>query len=714
MEMEKCILLVFVALILSSLVCTPAWAGSEDEGITVLESIIVTGSGEKTKLLDTNGSIHVITAKDIKNSGQNSTADLISNIPGVVNQKAGGRTYFSIRGTKTGMSAGPKIYLDGRPLNVGVYGYSKIDSIPLEIIEKIEVIKSPPPSKYGASAGRGVILITTKKGIDSKKRFNGTVSAEYGSWNSVKANAGVSGRNEKFDYNLTAHADERDGYRDDDAENKSMDAQVGWEFDGGRIDWTTGYYDSYSKYPAGLTALLAEEDPTVNYSNSKADGSGYKVLPNESDENLLNTVISLDYDKNDLMINASAGYSRDHQDFTYNKYKESGTRTYLGYEDDRTEDIYDVKATVGKRFRGEKVMNILSFGLDYEYSDFEQDRVYPDDTTGKKTSDEKTADIDANKDILGLCLNHELAWNIFRLQSGVRANYVSYELTNRAPDSVDVSYENDMDWNISPSVNVLDNANLFVTWSHSHYYLPLGYYSSNMSYDDPNTRPEDLKPETYDTVEGGWKHQMCKAFNYSLILYYTRIDDKIVSYYDEDDDFAGRRNAGTSIHKGVEVEVDGRPTDLFGYRLSFTTIDAEWDEGWASAYATPDSSSTEVSDLSGKTVNYVPNYEYSAGLDIYPIRNSRFGSVTIALDLRGFGKQYEDYNNNLKMSAADFLDAKVTWEYNGFECYLTCTNIFDREWNKLVNATGKAHSELTSGYYPWDGRYIGVGVSYKF
>ncbi len=702
--------------LVNCLLCSSVWADSaKPEESTVLETLIVTGSGQKTKLLDTNASIHVINRKEIENSGLGSTAEVISSIPGVVNQKSGSQTYFSIRGTRTGMSGGPQIYVDGRPINVGVYGYSKIDSIPLDTIEKIEVIKSPSTAKYGPNAARGVILITTRKGSGSEKSFGGHVSAEYGSWNTLKGDASVSVKRNQFDYNLSAAAEKSDGYRNDDKDVKNIDGRVGYQFDGGRIDWITGYNQAFNKYPIGLTEWQVERDPTVAFANTKEDGSGYEMLPNESDEDLFNTILKLDYDKNDLLINSSIGFSRDHQDFTYKKYLNYAKKLDDNYEDDRVENLYDFTASVGKAFNGKSISNTLTFGVDYRYSDFEQDRVYTYDTEGNNLDKEAAADIEAEKKMLGVNLNHELCWNIFRLQSGLRYNNVSYDLSNKVPESISVDYDSDIDWSISPSVNILDNANLFVTWNHSKYYLPLGYYSSNMSYDNAYTRAEDLDPETYDTVEAGWKHQMSRAFNYSLILYYTTIDDKIVSYY-EGTSFQGRRNAGTSIHKGIEVEVDGRPREWIGYRLSFTTIDAEWDEGTAKAYATPDASKTSVTDLSGKIVNYVPEYEYTVGLDFFPLRDTKYGSLTIGLDLRGFGEQYEDYNNNLEMSAADFLDAKITWAYKRFECYLIGSNLFDKEWNRVVNATGMDHSRFSmgSGFYPQDGRYVGIGASFKF
>ncbi len=708
MKTVKKMKVLVAVLMISCLACLPAWADSEET--TVLETMVVNNSGQKTKLLDTNASIHVITAKDIANSGQSSTADLISTIPGVVNQKSSSKTYFSVRGTRSTMSSGPQIYVDGRPINVGSSGYSKIDTIPLDTIEKIEVIKSPSPAKYGVNASRGVILITTKKGGDGEKALSGQVAAEYGSWNTAKANAGISGQKDRTDYSISAFAKETDGYRGSDEDIKSMDGQIGWKFDGGRIDWTTGYNKSFLKYSGGLPYWQAEADRTSSGYNTAADGSGDWVPPNETDENLFNTILKLDYDKNDWLVNSSVGYTRDHQEYSYKKYEYSASKSG-NYVDDRVEDRYDFKASAGRVFRGETVTNTLIIGVDYSFSDFEQDRSYPYATSA--VSAELSNDIDAEKEFIGINLNHEVAWNIFRLQSGLRYNNVSYELTDRTPETFSINYKDDIDWSISPSVNILDNANMFVTWNHSKYYVPLGYYTTDMGKNNDHTRPEDLDPESYNTVETGWKHQMSKAFNYSLILYYTEVEDKIVAYY-EGNTFKGYRNGGTSIHKGVEAEVDGRPLSWLGYRVSFSTIDAEWDKGSAVACTSTGSSTKSTIDLSGKTVNMVPDYEYTLGLDFYPLKDTRYGSLTIALDLRGFGEQYEDYNNLYTMPAANFLDAKVTWAFKGFEYYVACTNILDREWDRISNSSGYPYTNSSRSLYPQDGRYIGFGVAYRF
>ena len=722
----KTIITRIALVVLTGLLFLPlAWA-AEDElkdktgEVTVLDTIIVTDSGTKKTLLETNAAITVLTETDIQNSGQSKASEIISSIPGVVNQKAGSKTYFSIRGTRGTLSEGAVIYVDGRPINTGMYGYSKIDTIPLENIEKIEVIKSPPASLYGANSARGAIFITTKSGKTEEDPLHGYVSAEYGSWNTQKATAGISGAQKSFDYSLSAYGMESDGYRHTNDSVKSADGQIGYLFDGGRLDFIAGVNDSYTTNATALMiADLARDRRTAGY---MATG-GYYVPPSQSDAEMVNAGIRLDYDKNNWLLHSALTYTRDNEIFTqmddFNNPAINSKRD--DYRDDRLDTQYDMKINGGRTFDlgKENMSDTLILGLDYKHSTFEQERAYPFNTTAYSaamTTGKAKADMEGVKKALGLNLNNDLALDKFRLQTGARVNNVSYELENKLPDTVKVDYDGDTDWTISPSYSILEKVNLFVTYNRSRFYMPLGHYKLDMEYDQPEAQARDLKPEQYKTWETGFKHQLSPAFNYSLIYYHTTIEDKVGSLY-VGSSFKGYRNAGTSIHQGIEVEADGRITKWLGYRIGFTTIDAEWDKGSARGYLTPTAGSISNLDLAGKTVHYVPEYEYSAGLDLFPFQNKPYGSLTVSLDIHGFGEQYEDYYNNLKMDGAIFTDLKLAWTYGKFEYYLACSNLFDKEWDKYGNATGLAHSRFsggTTGIYPQDGRYVGAGVSFKF
>ena len=709
-----------------SFLAAAALAGSFDnaraedkpqEAATVLDTIIVTDSSKQAKLLDTPAAITVLSPKDIRNSGQTRLAELISSIPGVVNQKSGSKTYFSIRGTRGSLSPGAVIYVDGRPINTGLYRYSKIDTIPLDTVEKIEVIKSPSTALYGANASRGVILITTRSGKKTDKPFETSLSTEYGSWNTAKGTAMFSGNRQKLYYSLTGHAMHSDGYRDSDDEVTSIDGKIGYRLEYGFIDLVAGYNDSFSRYPTGLDLKTAKKDPTSPGFVNKA---GYLERPNETDEDLTNVGLKFGYDRNGWMTNASMLYTRDRQVYQqFEDYNNPAARQ-SDYKDDREENRWDFKMNAGRTFGGEEndLFDTLTVGFDYTQSEFDQIHSYPfatDPWSANMISGKQKADIDIEQRTHAFNANNDFSVVRFRLQTGLRVNHVDYELENKEPKSLDIQYDGDVDWSVSPSFALVPDGNLFVSYNHSHYYLPLGHYKSDMQYDHPEARAEDLQPETYKSWEVGFKHRLNRAFNYSLIYYYQTIENKVVSFYDGTR-FRGYRNAGTSIHQGIEIELDGRPFEWLGYRLSLTTIDARWDEGEAKAKPSPDAGGTEVTDLEGKTVHNVPAYEYAIGFDFYLLRNTTRGSLTASLDIHGFGEQYEDYNNNFTMAPADFVDLKITWTFGRYELYLNSTNLFDRQWDKYVNSTGTDHGDLggMGGIYPQDGRYIGIGGSVYF
>jgi outer membrane receptor protein involved in Fe transport len=684
----------------------------EEKHDSVLGTVVVTGRGKKAKLLETNGSITIFTAKDIKNSGQTKLGDLISTIPGVISQKFGGGYEFSIRGSKSAHSTGAVIYVDGKPLNSGIWGFSSIEAIPVDIVEKIEVIKSPSASEFGANSSRGIILITTKRGKSQEDPFHVNVSVEYGSWNTKKGRAGVSGGLGPFYYSLSGSGSETEGFRHTDDKIITGEATIGMKIDGGSIELNSSVFENEYKYARGLPYWQLNRDPREPGYNSEADGTGYYKEPSENEQLLINGSLKFNYNKKNWLVNASVTRSRDTQDYKYLAYINSPTSRNRTYYSDRIDDQFDTQFNVGRAIIiSEIVMNKFSIGTDYTHNAFEQDNDYPFDPTDSQALSEAKGDIEATRKILGINANNDFSLGIFRLQAGLRSNYVKYNIKSKTPEELTKEYDNDLEYSISPSLNVTESSNLFATYSLSKFYAPIGYFASDMEKDDPEAQAEDLLPETIRSIETGFRHQFGKGLNYSIILYYMEIEDKFGYHYNSSGDRAGWKNIGHSTHKGLEIEIDGRPHKRIGYRLGFTTIDAKWDRCTPYAYENPSDPSKSRLDVAGKKVYNVPEYEYSAGVRIYPLTNRSIGSLVIALDVHGFGEQYEDYNNNLKMEAAHFVDVKITWNISKVSVHAACTNILDKEWIRYSNSSGYAkESEYRYGFVQ-DGRYIGLGLS---
>ena len=135
-------------------------------------NIQVTSVSKKEESLSKVGAaVFVITQEDIRRSGATNIPDLLRMAPGVDVAQIDANTYaISIRGFNDRLADKVLVLIDGRtvytPTTSGVY-WDQLD-VPLEDIERIEVIRGPGGTVWGANAVNGVINILTKKAGDTQ------------------------------------------------------------------------------------------------------------------------------------------------------------------------------------------------------------------------------------------------------------------------------------------------------------------------------------------------------------------------------------------------------------------------------------------------------------------------------------------------------------------------------------------------------------------
>jgi iron complex outermembrane recepter protein len=127
-------------------------------------------SKKEQKISQTAAAIFVITQQDIRRSGANNIPDLLRMVPSVnVAQINSNIWAISVRGFDGEFSNKLLVMLDGRivylPTFSGVF-WDVLD-VPLEDIERIEVIRGPGGATWGANAVDGVINIITSKASES-------------------------------------------------------------------------------------------------------------------------------------------------------------------------------------------------------------------------------------------------------------------------------------------------------------------------------------------------------------------------------------------------------------------------------------------------------------------------------------------------------------------------------------------------------------------
>lgn len=154
--------------------------------------------------------IEVITAEDIELMNAHTLADVLNTLNGIQVFFAGGSPGSIAASRIQGANQSHvTIFLDGVFLNNLTENVTEIGSIPVQIIEKIEIIKGPASSSWGSSLGSVVNIIT--KSPTTGDKLNGTLSASYGEDNTGDFRAEARGRMNKFGYYLSAGRLQSDG-----------------------------------------------------------------------------------------------------------------------------------------------------------------------------------------------------------------------------------------------------------------------------------------------------------------------------------------------------------------------------------------------------------------------------------------------------------------------------------------------------------------------
>ncbi len=220
----------------SLLTALPALAQSGSA--TTLDPVIVTATRTPQPLSSVLADVSVIDRAMIERSGVTGVGDLLARLPGIEMSRSGGpgsATTVFIRGNEARHTA---VYIDGVRVDSQATGGAIWEQIPLDQIERIEVLRGPAAAIYGSDAVAGVVQFFTKRGRGAARP---TAAVTVGSYRTRQVQAGISGAAQAIDYSLSASQGRSDGYNSRTAVTANPDkdgwrrhavqARVGWQLD---------------------------------------------------------------------------------------------------------------------------------------------------------------------------------------------------------------------------------------------------------------------------------------------------------------------------------------------------------------------------------------------------------------------------------------------------------------------------------------------------
>ena len=221
------------ALLLWLLLAAPA----TDSSVLVLDEVLVTAERVPHRVRDIAASVSIVTAEDIARSGARTATDALSHLPGVFIQRTGqfGRMDIDIRGVGD-RGTRVQVLVDGRPEKMPMYGCVVTHTLPLNNIERIEVVRGPLSVLYGSDAIGGAINILTKQGT-GKPKFS--LLTEGGSDETFREILSGDGKIGKWNYSFSGTRVDSNGVSaDDNYEDNAFSGRIGYQvFEKGNLDF---------------------------------------------------------------------------------------------------------------------------------------------------------------------------------------------------------------------------------------------------------------------------------------------------------------------------------------------------------------------------------------------------------------------------------------------------------------------------------------------
>lgn len=203
--MQKCRFSAMAALWLGAI--APVFAENIDRHE---EPVIVTATRTPQTADASLASVTVLSRKDIERQQARSIQDLFRGLPGISIANNGGpgkNTSIFMRGAESDQVL---VLIDNIKVGSATSGTTAFQNIPLEQIERIEIVRGPRSSLYGSEAIGGVIHIFTRKGEGSGYRPN--LSLGYGSYGTFIGSAGLSGSGKQGWFDMTISGVDTDGF----------------------------------------------------------------------------------------------------------------------------------------------------------------------------------------------------------------------------------------------------------------------------------------------------------------------------------------------------------------------------------------------------------------------------------------------------------------------------------------------------------------------
>jgi len=638
----------------------------EGESEVTLEEVVVTATGNAEEVRKIPANVSVITAEDIKKSGATSIVEVLEKLGSINFKTSSGnpsQAIIDMRGFGGDNPHGRTlIMLDGRRLNRPDMASVNWLQVPINNVERIEVVRGASSVLYGDAAVAGVINIITKRG-KGRPEINASLIA--GSYGLHDERVGITGSYDRISYALTGENQKTFGYRERSKfASKGAGLNLGYDCsDNFDISLGVSFNRTDFDMPGCLTKAQMEQDRK-------------QYQPGHSNDDASN-----EYSNINLNLKSFLGdFGRFDVNFLYGNKDITADITSWGNYSVTDINTYGItpEYVLEKDIFGHE--NKLILGLDYYHENLDVDKFNDREKTLR------TSTVELTKNSLGCYIRDE--FNILKeliLSAGYRTERAEIKgnkmlSTGAIPfDSKKIhkgeAYEVDLIWLIG------EKSKIFTKYA-TVYRYPFTDEQASYYVSGSDAFLIDLEKEKGKSYEIGTQLYPLENLKIGLTLFRINMEDEIVP-----DAFWVSKNLDKTRHEGIEFAMSYKLMDMGKFYGNFTYHNAEFTAG----------------QYNGKKVPLVPEEMANAGLEIYlPY------ALILSPEVRYVGKSYLGFDND---NSAEQMD-----DYTVYDLFLRYEPELDdlkiSVFFGIENLTDEKYS--TMGYEGWpDTYYPSPGVTVK-
>lgn len=649
------------------LFATATHAEDATQGRQQLEDVVVTATRTERKTEEVAAGVSVVGKEEIQNTRMFSIKETLTGLAGVQSEtKNGGYdSRLIIRGAGLKARYGVReimVLLDGVPIT-DPDGLSRFDFVDTQLVERVDVVKGPNSTMYGANAAGGVVNIISKNPYEEIK----SLRVGYGSENTQMYNL-IYGDSFGSTYvTVSGSRKSTDSWR---AWNKFDTTQTSLKVghlldDKSSIDFTFSYTDANIQLPGTLSRSQFDSDISQLTTEPWRNSGRYSEI--------FFTNLKLEKEIGDLKLKPLVYFQHwQHYHPVTGAINDGGADIYgtdiqadwkhriIGFPGVLTSGVSaQVDTPSGNKFAYRDIRTLPSRRIVATLSDAAGSLMQSDnDTVAKwgvyaqeslRPSESWIIDIGIRFDQVLF----DLSTDMFQEFDYARGRYVA----NRQQIGVNKTF-NYASPRIGAVYKVNDKLNLYGTIS-TGFQTP----QSNELSDNPN-----LDPATTINYEIGAKARFPGGHSIDLSLLYMDVSDEIVQTY-----LAGGAtsysNAGSTIKKGVELAGKYQPVAGLYLGGSYTYSDFTYDK-----FQEPIRG--QLLDRSNNHLPYIPEHQYS----LYAFYKHSSG-LKAKIDTYTWGSYFVDNTNSEKYGGYEFLtNLLVGYEDRHWDITFDVNNLFDKRY----------------------------------